>query len=179
MEFANPAGSATANAARYIKSLLELLGDRDPLAVQRELVPRLGMILDDMSIGAVVRPEAPGKWSVAAVVRHLAHTEVVYAYRYRVVFAEDDPVLPGFDQDQWASRLANDPVNVRSAFSHLSHLREWNLAFLDSLSPLDLRRTGRHGERGVESLDQLVRLGAGHDLVHRRQIDRIRRAVGG
>jgi hypothetical protein len=30
-----------------------------------------------------------------------------------------------------------------------------------------------HAERGVESVGQLIRLLAAHDLVHRRQIDRI------
>lgn len=178
MDFTNPGGSAAANAARYVAALLDLLGDRDPIAVQRELVSRLGMILDEMTPEQVVRPEGPGKWSVADVIRHLAHTEVVYAYRYRVVYAEDDPVLPGFDQDRWATRLVDDPVNVRTAFAQLSHLREWNLTLLDAMSPADLLRAGRHAERGVESLDQLIRLGAAHDLVHRGQIARIRKAVG-
>ena len=178
MSFANPSGSASAHAARYVASLLELLGDRDPLAVQRELVSRLGMVLDEMSLDQLIQPEAPGKWSVAMVVRHLAHTEIVYAYRYRVVLAQDDPAIPGFDQDLWAERLAKDPVSAHAAFAHLSALREWNLALLEGLGPKDMARSGRHAERGVETVDQLIRLGAAHDLVHRRQIDRIRKAVG-
>jgi hypothetical protein len=36
----------------------------------------------------------------------------------------------------------------------------------------------RHSERGDESIAQMIRMYAGHDLVHLKQIGRIRRAVG-
>ena len=36
---------------------------------------------------------------------------------------------------------------------------------------------GVHVERGDESLAHLLRLNAGHDLLHLRQIDRIRKAT--
>jgi hypothetical protein len=40
-----------------------------------------------------------------------------------------------------------------------------------------MKRVGVHAERGEESLEQLRRLYAGHDLLHLRQIERVRRAV--
>jgi hypothetical protein len=39
-------------------------------------------------------------------------------------------------------------------------------------------RAGVHSERGEESAERLVRLMAGHDLVHLRQIARVRAALG-
>jgi hypothetical protein len=53
-------------------------------------------------------------------------------------------------------------------------LRRSNLRLLRSLSPEELRRSGVHAERGEESVEHLLRLYAGHDLVHRRQLERIR-----
>ncbi|MCU1349841.1 MAG: hypothetical protein JWO56_2871, partial [Acidobacteria bacterium] len=41
----------------------------------------------------------------------------------------------------------------------------------------DWKRSGLHSERGEESLDHMARLTAGHDVVHRRQLERIRAAV--
>jgi hypothetical protein len=41
------------------------------------------------------------------------------------------------------------------------------------LAPGELGRQGMHRERGPESLGHLLRLMAAHDLVHRRQIDRV------
>lgn len=49
------------------------------------------------------------------------------------------------------------------------------------LSPQPLRKPERPGkwsiERGEESLEHLRRLIAGHDLLHLRQIERVRSAV--
>ena len=45
------------------------------------------------------------------------------------------------------------------------------------MSPQDLKRVGVHAERGEESVEHLRRLYAGHDLLHLRQIARIRETV--
>jgi hypothetical protein len=44
-------------------------------------------------------------------------------------------------------------------------------------SEKDLDRIGVHALRGVQTLRLIMRWWAGHDLVHLRQIDRIRTAV--
>jgi hypothetical protein len=41
-----------------------------------------------------------------------------------------------------------------------------------------MARVGMHSERGPESLGHLIKLMGGHDLVHRRQIDRVLKAAG-
>jgi len=53
-----------------------------------------------------------------------------------------------------------------------------NLRWLRARRPEELGRTGLHSERGVESVAHIARLLAGHDLVHLRQIARIRSVVG-
>jgi hypothetical protein len=53
-------------------------------------------------------------------------------------------------------------------------LRQANLRLVERASPADLQRVGVHAERGDESLGHLVRLYAGHDLLHLRQIERVR-----
>lgn len=56
-------------------------------------------------------------------------------------------------------------------------LRQANLRLLTRASDGDLTRVGVHAERGDESVAHLIRLYAGHDLLHLKQIERIRRAV--
>jgi hypothetical protein len=41
----------------------------------------------------------------------------------------------------------------------------------------DLKRVGVHAERGAESVEHMIRLYAGHDLMHLEQLARIRRAI--
>jgi DinB family protein len=57
-------------------------------------------------------------------------------------------------------------------------LRRDNLRLIERATPADLERVGVHAERGEESAGYLVRLYAGHDLMHLAQIERIARAVG-
>jgi hypothetical protein len=91
-----------------------------------------------------------------------------------MVLAHDRPNLMGYDQDLWASRLHYRDVEVRDAFEQFAALRHANLRIWQHLSPTDLVRVGIHSERGEESLEHMRRLYAGHDLLHLRQLERIR-----
>lgn len=48
---------------------------------------------------------APGKWSAAEIVCHLADCELVFAFRLRQTLAEDAPVIQPFDQEKWAATI--------------------------------------------------------------------------
>lgn len=157
--------------------LLALLGDRDPLEVMAGLVPALREATGELGHEEVRRPEAPGKWSVLDVVRHLADTELVHRYRMRKAVAEPGARLAGYDQDAWAEGLCYRDGDLASALGELAALREANLDWLRGLTDEELAREGLHAERGPESVRRTARLLAAHDLVHRRQVDRIRAAV--
>lgn len=110
---------------------------------------------------------------MAAVLEHLADSELVWGYRLRKVLAEDRPELTGFDQDLWADRLGYDSADSEAALSMFAALRSANLRLLSRAPQGDLDRVGIHDERGEESVEHMIRLYAGHDLVHRRQLERI------
>ena len=173
MTFSNPAGNASAAAGAYVSALLDLLGPRDPLEVMAELLPWLEARLSGISEPALRKPEAPGKWSVAHVVQHLADSDLVAGYRIRMVVAENSPPLQGYDQDRWAREFQYDQVPLDSARDQLRSLRIANLRLWSRLTPDQLQRVGIHSERGPESAGHILRLMGAHDLVHRRQIDRI------
>jgi len=173
----NPASSAPADIAAYVAALLHLLGDNDPVTILRQTPAALHRFLDTVALEIVTRPEAPGKWSIGEVVQHLADSELVGGFRLRMVVAHDRPPLTGYDQDLWASRLRYRDVDVRDAFEQFTALRRANVRIWAHLGPADLVRVGVHGERGEESLEHMRRLYAGHDLLHRRQLERIRTSL--
>lgn len=170
----NPAGDAAEDADAYVARLLELLGDRDPLEVQGELVPWLRAEVAGLPDELLRRPERPGKWSIMEVVRHLADSELVYRYRMRMCVAQPESAIAAYDQDRWAEGLRYAEESLEGALRELEALREANLAWLRGLSDEELDRGGFHAERGRESVRDIVALLAAHDLVHRRQILRIR-----
>lgn len=177
--FANPNADAKANASAYIASLLALLGDRDPDGVMVEMPDAVAALVDGMSDDELRRPERAGKWSVMQVLQHLADTEIVYGYRWRVSVAEPGAPLVGYDQDAWAGTLHYHDGTVREVLEEIRVMRRRNLRLLQALSDEELDRVGMHGERGAESVRRGRELVAAHDLLHRAQIARIRAAVTG
>jgi hypothetical protein len=177
MTFSNPAANAAAAAPAYTRALLNLLGNRDPFEVLGELGLWLRRTVTGLDDDTLRRWEAPGKWSAIEVVQHLADTELVLGYRARMALSEDHPPLRAFNQDQWAIlfHYRDAPLNV--ALDQLLGLRAGNLRVWRSLSPDQFERVGLHAERGPESVIHMLRMAAGHDLVHRRQIERVLASV--
>jgi hypothetical protein len=175
--FSNPAGAAASTASSYVRALLEVLGKRDPVEVLDQLLPWLAERIRGLNDSALRCPEAPGKWSVIEVIQHLADSDLVFSYRLKMMLTEDRPPLQGYDQDLWAGELHYREVPLDVALDQLRSLRTANLHVLRWLSPSQLERVGLHSERGPESAGFLLQLMGAHDLVHRRQIDRILSAV--
>lgn len=175
--YSNLASGAAEHAEAYVEAVLRLVGDRETMEVLAETPHWLRDFVGALPESSRETAEAVGKWSVAGVLQHLADSELVWGYRLRKVLAEDRPRLDGFDQDSWSDRLGYDAADWARALAVFSTLREANLILLDAASEDDLDRTGVHDERGDETLRHMTRLYAGHDLVHRRQVERIAAAV--
>ena len=119
----------------------------------------------------ITAPPAPGKWSPAEIVCHLADCEVAFAFRLRQTLAEDHHVLQPFDQEKWAAHYegfsAKDALNVFTA------LRNWNLLLIKKALPTSASKPVTHPERGTMTFQTIVETMAGHDLNHLAQLGRI------
>ena len=119
----------------------------------------------------------PGKWSARQTLQHFADSELVGAFRFRMILAQDAPALPAYDQDAWAERLRYQESDTAVSLADFAVLRAANLRLLRRATPEDLKRVMHHAERGDEALGQMIALYAGHDLVHLKQLHRIVQAV--
>ena len=178
MSGSNPASQAKANAEAYVRTVMELLGSRDPFAVMQEQLGWLELETSDIDDAALRRPEKPGKWSIIQVVQHLADSELVIGFRMRMVLTQPTPELQATDQDSWAKELKYNEMNLADALDQFRVLRAGNLRLLRSLSDEQMERAGLHSERGSESVRKIMQMYAGHDILHRNQIKRIKRAIG-
>ncbi|HKD11768.1 MAG TPA: DinB family protein, partial [Thermoanaerobaculia bacterium] len=104
--------------------------------------------------------------------------EIVGAFRYRMVLSHERPELPAYDQDLWANRMRYEESDPEESLALFTVVRESNLRLIERATPAERHRAMRHSERGDETIEETVRLYAGHDVVHRRQIARIRAAIG-
>jgi hypothetical protein len=176
-EVATGAKRPPETAEQYIGRLATALGSKDPMTVLRETpaeLRRAVALLNDEQLGL---PEAPGLWSVRQVVQHLADSELVGAFRLRMVLAHDRPPLAGYDQERWSDNLHYDKSDMKEALTDFERLRLSNVRLLEQTTPADRERVGLHSERGEESIADMIVNYAGHDIVHLQQIARIRQAI--
>ena len=178
MNYSNPASQAKDNAAAYVKSLMDLPGNRDPLEVQSQHFAALQAEIAGIDDATLRRPERPGKWSIMQVIQHLADSEVVYRYRMRKILAQPTPDIQGYDQDLWAANLNYNEMDLHEALEIIHVLRAANLKMLRGLNETQLERYGLHNERGPESVRKILQMIAGHDILHLNQIRRIKKAHG-
>ena len=161
-------------ATEYIQRLHGYLGSKDPMQSLREMPAALTDLVRDVPEAALRSSSAPGKWSVAEIIAHLADAELVSGYRIRAILgAEDGVPIAAYDQDRWAAAGNYRAVPIGPALASFSALRAMNLRLLESLAASAWDKYGTHAERGRESVRDLVQLVAGHDLNHLSQIRKI------
>jgi hypothetical protein len=147
------------------------LGDREPLDAL-EFVPR--DIRDSVARGdpgIYGRHLGPGKWTVAELMLHLAHTELAFGMRFRLALTTPSYVVQPFDQDAW---MAREPEKDGAAALGLwLALRRMNLALFRSLSAEERALTFHHPELGDLTVWDYVETLAGHDLHHLKQLQAV------
>jgi hypothetical protein len=153
---------------RYV----DAVGKRDPIELMTKAAKRLGKLLDGRSEKELEWRPAPGQWSVKEVLAHLSDGEVIIGSRLRFVAAMDRPTIVGYDQDAFVARLGVEGRSAEECLDEFRSMRAINVALLSRLPKDAFARIGLHSERGEESLGYMVRLYAGHDLVHEAQIGR-------
>jgi DinB superfamily len=161
----------------YRENLFKLLGDRDPLDVLAQTASVLNAIARKHSAAVLRTRPFEGKWTPNEVIGHLVDSEWVYGYRLRLVLCETDPAILGTSQELWVAGQRHNDREPAELVAIFRPMREFNLALWKRLSPADLQRSGRHNERGEESLGVMLRMMAGHDLSHLDQIARYLQAL--
>lgn len=155
---------------QYKQRLLSYTIGQDPLVIQRTTPGLLQALLDGVDSASLSRRTAPGMWSICEIAAHLADDELVGAYRIRRILSDSGTAIEAFDQDKWAETGRYSSRDVRDSLELFQALRAGNLRLYSSLTPEEWEQYGIHAERGVETLRDIARHFAGHDINHLNQI---------
>ena len=164
-------------AQEYIARILSNSEGQDGLAVLGQTAGRLKALLDSSSPEKWLQRPAPGRWSAAEVLAHLADAEIV------------DRLARAVDPGQPTARRCRRSIRTRGRRRSSTGR---------SIPPSRCRRSrprgraccrcspawipsrhahhGLHAERGKETIAHLIQLYAGHDINHLKQIEAL---VGG
>jgi uncharacterized damage-inducible protein DinB len=158
-------------AQEYISRILSNSEGQDGLAVLRQTAPRLKALLDSAPPEKWRARPAPGRWSAAEVLAHLADAELVTAWRVRSILASNGTPLQAFDQDAWASAFKYGEIDPAESLQTFTAARNSLLSLLARVDPSRHTHHGKHAERGEETIAHLIQLYAGHDINHLKQIE--------
>ncbi len=160
-------------AQQYIWRVTGYVEGKRPLAVQAATAKKLERMIEGVPTAKLRKRPAAGKWSVSEIVAHLADTEVIVAFRMRVILAAPGSPVAAVDQDSWVTSGHYEKRDPRKSVELFRVVREANLALFKSLTPQQWKHHGMHSERGRETIEQIVRMYAGHDINHLLQMERI------
>ena len=158
---------------QYTKRILSHIDGKDPLKIQKSTAKKLNKLTRRLSKKEIRRRPAPGKWSIAEILAHLADAEVVGSWRIRQILGADGTPIQAYDQNVWAETFRYEDRDPRESLKLFRVLRENNLLLLKSVPRKLWENHGMHAERGKETIAQIVRMFAGHDLNHLEQIEKI------
>src|SRR3954470_7878964 len=120
--------------AEYTARLLALAEGAEPLEVLAATAARIGQAIAARGAADLQWSPDPGRWSIAQIVSHLADSEIVLAYRLRMILSAPGTAIQAYDQDRWSEgqqAAASDPFE---SLSLLAAVRTANLRLLRRLT---------------------------------------------
>ena len=128
--------------------------------------------INEVPLDAFKWRPAPGKWSVHEVVVHCADSETNAHGRIRYLVAEKDPVIVGYDQDEWARKFDYHSRQMGVALATVEAVRANTIPILEALTEADWQKMGRHTESGPYGAEDWLKSYAAHLEIHAAQIRR-------
>ena len=118
------------------------------------------------------------EWTVRQIVHHLCDSEMTSGIRLRRLLAEEQPVISGYDEAEFARRLHYErPIDT--SLEVLRAVRASAMSLLVALTEAEWERTGTHSESGGYSVASWLDIYGLHAHDHADQIRRIRAASAG
>ena len=160
-------------AQQYTQRITGHVEGKQPLTVQAATAKKLERLIKGVPTSKLRKRPDADKWSVSEILAHLGDAEIVIGFRMRLILGAPGTPIAAYDQNSWVTSGHYEKRDSRKSVEQFRVLREANLALLKSLTPDQWKHWGMHSERGQETIEQVVRMTAGHDINHLQQIERM------
>ncbi|HSY90771.1 MAG TPA: bacillithiol transferase BstA [Candidatus Binatus sp.] len=123
-------------------------------------------------------PYRPGGWTVRQVVHHVPDSHMNAYIRFKLALTEDEPTIKPYEQQLWADLGDTKSTPIEVSLTLLDSLHHRWVQLLQSFTAMDWKRTFRHPELGVVSLEKNLALYAWHGKHHVAHITDLRKRQG-
>ena len=123
-------------------------------------------------------PYRPGGWTIRQLAHHVPDSHMNSYMRFRFALTEDEPTIKPYPEQLWAELFdaRTAPVELSLTLLDALHAR-WTM-LLRSLSESEWKRTFRHPELGLMSLERNLALYAWHGRHHTAHVTSLRERMG-
>ena len=106
-----------------------------------------------------------GSWNIRQLVHHIADSQLNMYQRLKLALTDENPTVPGFDQDKWAIQ-PDTQLPVESSIKMLEGINERIVSLGHSLTEEQLDRTFTHQENGEITVATKIAKLAWHEQHH-------------
>jgi hypothetical protein len=143
-----------------------------------ETPARMRAAIAGLSESQLDTPYRPEGWTVRQVAHHVPDSHINSYVRFRLALTEDEPVIKPYQEARWAELSDARAMPVEPSLVLLESLHARWVPLLRSLSDADWKRSFRHPELGLVSLENNAALYAWHGRHHVAHIAALRERMG-
>ena len=134
--------------------------------------------IKNLSPEQIETPYRDGGWTVRQVVHHVPESHMNAYMRFKLALTEDDPPIKAYMEDRWAKTPEVESNALEVSLALLEPLHNRWVRLLRTLKPEHWKRTFRHPELGLVSLDRNLALYSWHGKHHVAHITELRKRMG-
>jgi DinB superfamily len=139
---------------------------------------RLEAAIRGLSEKQLDTPYRDGGWTVRQVIHHVPDSHLNSYMRFKLALTEDEPTIRPYLEDRWAELPEAKTAPVGPSLALLSSLHMRWMLMLRALQPADWKRTFRHPEIGLMTLEKNLALYSWHGRHHVAHITALRERMG-
>lgn len=119
-------------------------------------------------------PYRDGGWTVRQVVHHVPDSHMHAYVRFKLALTEDEPTIKPYAEDRWALLADSQATPVEVSLTLLESLHDRWVRLLRSIRPEEWKRSFRHPELGLVSLEKNLALYEWHGRHHVAHVTSLR-----
>jgi hypothetical protein len=139
---------------------------------------RLRAAVKGLSEQQLDTPYRPQGWTVRQVAHHVPDSHLNAYIRFKLALTEEEPTIKPYAEDRWARLADTEATPVEVSLVLLDSLHDRWVRLMRSFQADDWKRTFRHPERGVVSLEMNLAIYAWHGRHHVAHITSLRERNG-
>ena len=123
-------------------------------------------------------PYREGGWTVRQLAHHIPDSHMNAYIRFKLALTEDEPTIRPYMEDRWAELPESKQAPIDVSLTLLDSLHQRWTMVLRNIPDADWKRTLRHPEMGLLSLEKTLALYAWHGKHHVAHVTTLREKMG-